>query len=511
MKKRRIIINNDFFNIFQIEAPVTDQDIYDAVDKVAGTQVDTLLFYIPTAFGRGTLDQDLIDLYNHPEGDTCLRNLHTFISSGKDPCQMLLERTRERGLEFFASLRMNDTHYKDQPFSPFLDQFYYDNLHNRLGPTDGRLNTEFDYRKSTVRDYYFGLIRDAVETYDIDGFELDFTRNCRFFPPEFPEECAPIMTQFVRRVRALLDEWGGKRGKPICLAAAVPHSLAGCRKEGLDITTWARLGLIDVLCLSSPFLATFDHDIHDTKLKLPGVQVYGGCDRNVGYGFDGSGRVVPMETYRAMALDYLRQGADGIYLYNVMSWTMNYEKASLAVKRHGGQGDTEGSPIDYDRGLMDEVGSVETLENLDKLYVYSPAGESLAPSLPVTVPAKGEVTLRMRIGDDIARADADGKIEKICLQTVSSDCSDYNNYTLKLNTIDLSRQYAYAAFAEQPEDVLLFPEPGRRGARPEPERVRRHPVRPIDLHLGDNFVTIKSYRTPLTITDVELAIYYREV
>jgi len=509
MKQRRIIVNNDFFNIFQIDPPVTDQDVYDAVDKVAGTQVDTLAFYVPTAFGRGTLDQDLVDLYNHPDGDSCLRNLHTFIDRGKDPFQMLLERAHERGLEFFASMRMNDTHYKDQPFSPFLDQFYYDNLHNRIGPVDRRLNTELDHRKSVVRDYYFGLIRDAVEKYDIDGFELDFTRNCSFFPRDCPEECAPVMTQFVRRVRTLLDEWGEKRGKPICLSAAVPHPLQGCRKEGLDITTWARLGLIDVLCLSSPFLAVFDHDIHDTKLKLPGVEVYGGCDRNVGYGFDGTGRAVPMHTYRAMAMDYLRQGADGIYLYNVMSWTMNYEKVSAAVKRHGGQGDTEDAPIDYDRNLMEEVGSVETLDCLDKLYLYSCAEGSSEPKLPVTVPAQGEVTLRMRVGDDIAKADAAGKIEKICLQTVSSDCSDCNNYTLKLNSIDLSRQYAYAAYAEKPDDVLLFPEPARRGALPEPRRVRRHPVRPIDLHLGGNFVTIKSYRTPLTITDVELAIYYK--
>jgi hypothetical protein len=510
MKKRRIIINNDFYNIFQVEPPVTDQDVYDAVDKVAGTQVDTLAVYVPASLGKGFLDPDLLELYNHPEADPCLANLHRFTGDGKDPFRMLLDRAHQKGLEFFASLRMNDTHYKDQPFSPFLDSFYYDNLHNRVGPAQGRLNTEFDYRKSVVRDYYFGLIRDAVEKYDIDGFELDFTRNCRFFPQEQPEECAPVMTQFVRRVRELLNGWSERRGKPIALAAAVPYPLLGCRKQGLDIPTWARRGILDVLCLSSPFLATFDHDVQDTKLKVPGVQVYAGCDRNFRFGFDGTGRVVPMHAYRAMAMNYLRQAADGIYLYNVMSWTMNYEKAPKAVKRDGGQGETAGAAIDYDRGLMDELGSLETLERLDKLYVLSNSEGSAEPSLSVKVPAEGEVSLRLWVGDDIAKAQAEGRIEKICLQTVSSDCRDYNNYTLKLNTVDLARQYAFTPYADKPADVLLFPEPGRRGALPEPERVRRHPVRPIDLHLGKNTITLKSYRDAFTVTDVELAIFYKK-
>lgn len=508
MKRRRIIVNNDFFNIFQIEPPVEDQDIHDAVDKIAGTQVDTLALYVPSCFGESLLDQDLVQLYNHPEGDTCLANLHRFAEEGRDPFLVVLERAKEKGLEFFASLRMNDTHYKDQPFSPFLDQFYYDNLHNRIGPPDGRRNTELDYRKSAVRKYYFNIIRDTVERYDIDGFELDLTRNCAFFPRDYPEECAPVMTQFVRQVRALLDEWSLERGKRLCLSVVVPYSLRGCRKEGLDLPTWARLGLIDLACLSTPFLATFDHDVHDTKLKLPGVPVYAGCDRNFRYGLDGTGRVVPMQAYRAMAMNYLRQGADGIYLYNVMSWTMNYEKASRAVKRDGGQGETERAPIDYDRGLMDEVGAIETLQYLDKLYVLSPGEDSTQQRLPATVPAQGEATVCVEIGDDIAAAAAEERIDRIYVQTVSADCADYDNYTVKLNTVDLSRQYAFVAFAEKPEEVLLFPEPGRRGALPEPEKVRRHPVRPIDLHAGTNYITIKSYRDPLTITDVEVAILY---
>jgi hypothetical protein len=290
MKRRRIIVNNDFFNIFQIEPPVQDQDVCDAVDKVAGTQVDTLAVNIPGYYAQASyIDADLARLYAHPRADTCMENLLAFQAQGKDPFRMLLERARERGIEFWASLRMNDTHYKDHVFNPFIEQFYYDNLHNLVGEPEGRKNTEFDYRKTVVREHYLALLGQTVERYDVDGLELDFTRNCVFFPQDHPEECAPVMTQFVREVRGLLDEWGRRRGRRLVLAATVPHGLYECRRRGLDLPVWALLNLVDVVCLSSPFLARFDHDVRDARLKLPGVQVCAGCDRNAAYGFHGAG------------------------------------------------------------------------------------------------------------------------------------------------------------------------------------------------------------------------------
>jgi hypothetical protein len=131
-------------------------------------------------------------------------------------------------------------------------------------------------------------------------------------------------------------------------------------------------------------------------------------------------------------------------------------------------------------------------------------------NLPVTVPAGGEVTLRMVLGDDIARAAKEDMIESICPQAVSSDCDDYNNYTLKLNTVDLARQYAFSPYAVKPETRFIFPEPDTTMPPVPLEKVRRHRVRAIDLHLGVNYITIKSHSQPLTVVEVELAIQYRK-
>ena len=81
---------------------------------------------------------------------------------------------------------------------------------------------------------------------------------------------------------------------------------------------------------------------------------------------------------------------------------------------------------------------------------------------------------------------------------------------VKLNGVDLSRQYAFVAYAEKPDDVLLFPEPGRTGILPEAERVRRHSVNPVYLQTGLNFITLKSYKKSFTVTDVELAVIRSE-
>lgn len=519
---RRFIVNNDYYNIFQVKPPVTDKDIHDAVDKMVapaspGSQIDTLFLMADHSYTR-TIAPEIVRLYDHPHVDPCINSLNAIKESGKDPWGMVLRRAKQKGLGFFASFRMNDTHYLDHPYHPWVPQFYYDNLHHRVTPSlsiepNNRRDTEFDYRKSVIRDYYEHMIREVVEKYDVDGIELDFTRNCRFFPNPGREECAPLMTEFVRKIRVMLEGIAKSRGakgkgkgttKRIELAVTIPYSLHGARLEGLDVTTWARLGLIDLVGMSTPFLVDTGRDIADTVMKLGGVPVYPACDRN----FAWPARPLPKEAYRALAMAGYAQGAAGFYAYNVMHWTMRLEEPPEALKVAGG-----GSLTVHDAGLMAELGSPDTLARLDKLYLVSGGGESADRpymNLPITVPANGEASLRVFIGDDIARAAKDGAIERIEVQAISSDCDEYNNYTLKLNGIDLARQYAFIPYANKPESRFLFPEPENKQPAVPLEKVRRHPARAVDLHKGINLVTIKSWKNAMTISDVEIAIVYKK-
>ena len=77
-----------------------------------------------------------------------------------------------------------------------------------------------------------------------------------------------------------------------------------------------------------------------------------------------------------------------------------------------------------------------------------------------------------------------------------------------LNGIDLSRQYAFTPYAAQPDDRYLFPEPYANEVPIPLAQVRRHAAAPVNVQTGVNFITIKSYREALTITDVEVGIVY---
>eukprot|EP01050_Picozoa_sp_SAG11_P029171 SAG11_NODE_8103_length_1060_cov_0.947971_2_plen_138_part_00 len=95
-----------------------------------------------------------------------------------------------------------------------------------------------------VRAERFALIREAIEEYDVDGFELQLNYVPWYFHPSgvASGKAAPVLTAFISAVKAVLDATGpGKE-----LVIRVP-GLAHCDEAGLDVREWCRLGLCDVL------------------------------------------------------------------------------------------------------------------------------------------------------------------------------------------------------------------------------------------------------------------------
>jgi len=81
----------------------------------------------------------------------------------------------------------------------------------------------------------------------VDAVMVDFT----VYPPHFEEPDPAIGTQFIRDVRAMLDEVGQAQDREIELIVELP-----CRNAlqmGLDWRTWMREGLIDLYVPSAYF------------------------------------------------------------------------------------------------------------------------------------------------------------------------------------------------------------------------------------------------------------------
>src|SRR5262245_50304114 len=111
MRRRRIIVNNDYFNIFQVRPPVTDDDILGAVDRMVApavprSGVDALFLLVDDGLGAGVVAPELARLYAHPDVDPCLESLAALKRAGKDPWAMIAARARQRGIDLFASVRM---------------------------------------------------------------------------------------------------------------------------------------------------------------------------------------------------------------------------------------------------------------------------------------------------------------------------------------------------------------------------------------------------------------------
>ena len=239
-KKYRIIYNNDGGTLFRPFSPKTETPfslegfLEKTVDQLKNTQADVLSWTLGTDTGRMPASRGAgraSNLYCHdtkvgekfldmdePYQSRCLyamaQNVRSLVESGNDPPKVVAEYAHKNGLDFFCSFRMNDLHsatimerdeFAGLWSSPELKHpafkdghFIEENIFGHLSkqkrehpelligecPELTRLcPIAFDYSHKEVRDYYFELIKEAVQNYDLDGIELDFLRHNLFFKP----------------------------------------------------------------------------------------------------------------------------------------------------------------------------------------------------------------------------------------------------------------------------------------------------------------------------------------
>lgn len=269
----------------------------------------------------------------------CVRNA---LAAGLDAVKIAGSQAKSKGMYFIPSLRMNDSHFMRDPQNfPLTGKFWLDQDSAGTGLTiqDSPLTWEtdyrhlFDYTHEAVRNYRYNVVKEVVLRNDtlINGFELDFNRVQVFFPRGKAEERAYLMTDLVRKVRALLDSVASVQSRPMSLFVRVPPSDESCKWAGLDVNTWIEEGLVDVVAPSQLMTLAYDMPIENmvSLAHRYGVQVYPSLyprtnnrvpfissdTTNFGMdkGYDIS--VLQSETMAAAA-NYRLMGVDGFYLYN---------------------------------------------------------------------------------------------------------------------------------------------------------------------------------------------------
>ena len=487
-RKRRVIFNDDNGAVGREGVTTEQRYLNQRLDYIVGTQVDTICLSIMTR-AEGLL-------YNAKVGDPAGKfltplsqtlaetgamhyteifalkwnNLKSLFEAGTDPLKATVDFGRRHGMEVFASIRMNQVQdsWTGDFYSPFkrahpeyclgVQGTYEKSDHRRL------YWSAFDYEHQGVRDYRVGMIEDICTRYDVDGIELDFWRWPMLFKPSLDNKPVKprqveIMTNFFRRIRKRMMEIEVERGKPLLLLMRAFDTEQANLKMGLDVRTYLKEGLIDILVVGGDY----------NYFSIPAREWATLADEYKVPFYPCSYRSRGDEQDRAFTAYYRSCGADGIYTFNFKT------------------------PMDV--LSMREIGSDELIARKDKHYQMTRSANSLARN-HVTAPGivpfsiSPQVTERaLLVGDDVERAVAEDTLEELRLNiTFGEPVSPSDGVTFKLNGTALKAPI----WGEQQVEFLVDAPPLRRG----------------DNSMAAEFET-GAARTALEVTGVDLFVRYK--
>ncbi len=431
-RPRRVIVNIDaswHVDRFVNNLPAQVDDAFTFADE-AGSHIDSIWW----SWGQGQTapyPSKILPLYDREK-------YRRWVSQGIDVMRLYLEATKNRGLEAFFSYRLNASDSDLGTTAQVAIKQEHPEWTIRPWPNHPTLNQVIllNFAFEQVRDYKLSVLREAAENYDFDGIELDMQRSPLLLPIGHQWENRHHLTQFVRSVRAMLQELARKRGRPYLLAVRLSHRIESCHFDGIDVETWAGEGLVDLFVLGSRSL---DADVYafrriteGTHIKLyPVIQDHHGPD---GYSYP------PIEVFRGVFSNWYRQGADGIETFN-FAWApaiRGYPLPMMNAKQSR-----------VHQQAYQEMGDPERMKYKDKFFVLARRGgghgdpvvpnpekwytprhmfgytNMLAPlPSPLSNDGKTDTLLKLFVGDDLGAA-AD-RISDLTLRILLHDAAgDY--------------------------------------------------------------------------------------
>jgi hypothetical protein len=268
-----------------------------------------------------------------------------FRKLGIDPLEEAVSHAHRIGIKLVSSIRMDGP--KPPPYDGSPGPFFDQHPEYRLVAPDGSRTLRLSLAYPEVRRRYLELFREAM-AYGVDGIAVIFTRNFPFVgweppvvesfrqktgldpralrPPDdekFFRHQAAYVTEFVREIRALLDEEQKRRGGDRLILAAViggnppahPYRPAEPKMEratlefGWDVRRWIADNLTDYVALH-PWraLEVTDDEVRGLSSWTRGTRVR--------FMVDFFPEELDPEQIRARALQYYAAGADGFLLWN---------------------------------------------------------------------------------------------------------------------------------------------------------------------------------------------------
>ncbi|MBO4305159.1 MAG: hypothetical protein J6A21_11280 [Lentisphaeria bacterium] len=295
-----------------------------------------------------------------------------------------IDECRRQGGKGGLSMRMNDIHLCIFPESSFHTDFWYEHprwrLERYLYPEYPQMDgCGLDYAVPQVRELMKKFIAELFELFDMDALELDWMRTPPFFQEGTEERNAPFLEEIVSFASGKRHEAEKRFSHEIRLTVRVPSRPEEALAAGLDVCSWAKKGLVDMVVPCAFCLADGNIPLRVWRALLPEkVDLVPGLD-NLSCAWDGGKRMYNnAELVFGYAASLFHDGAKDLYLFNHMD----------SLKRVIGEGSYE--------KILRFAGEKESAEKQSRRHLVT-ACQNLIPGIPCHSP------LPLKIGESFQR------------------------------------------------------------------------------------------------------------
>ena len=433
-RKRRTIYFNDarHYYLFVFEPPMTMEDAWLPIDECAGTTIDTFVYGVARNDGLfypsrvGLRFGEDIRPFSSSAYYRVWENMQSLIDRGLDPLTVLIDRAHDKGMDFFASLRMAG--------------------HATMDPKHRLAEGGRALAHPEVRDHQFAVIKELVNDYETEGVELDFAASPggmpKFLRKEDVKEYTPVMTEFVRKITEMARR---RSGRPAQIGARVYPTEEMCLAEGLDVRTWLKEGIVDFIVpmLYIDFNLDIDMPIEglvDLAHKRD-ISVYGMLQPYPQYPATGSitRHSGTPETMRAAAANFYAKGVDGVYTW-FMKWPLQ----------------------DAERRTLAEIGDPDLIKEGDKLYIKRRrSGNAVDMGYDAALPIEIETAdpsktykLPFMIADDVQ--ESSDRVRRVTLMLHVRNLVSADRFSVRLNGQSLEHETCRRSFGNHtsPYDAM---------------------------------------------------------
>ena len=281
----------------------------------------------------------------------------TLARKGIDPFRVALDAAHDAGLEFHASYRPAGFLYPPPRDERNTAGTYWRHPEWRGTDREGRPTPRISYAYPEARRWVVSLLREMAgypidgvtllynrrpplveyEAPVVDGFREKFGKDPRRLEPGDPRwlrHRAEVLTNFMREVRAAMDEAGRRAGRRIQVSAVVMGTEKKNLEYAMDLRAWVAAGAIDWLI---PY--TSGDDLLSTRVSFadPGDAAWL-VDLTRGTSCRVAANLMPREMapddYRRKAARLARAGVSHFYFWDTFD-RCDFSASWSALRRLG--------------------------------------------------------------------------------------------------------------------------------------------------------------------------------